>query len=282
MRLFNKNLPYAKQVKPNDAITALFPYLMPRRCDAEVSAKYDLDITKLTKWVDKHNESKKLKYKMTYFHALSAVLAKTVHYRPRLNRFVKNKKLYERYDISLAFVAKNKFSDNAEEKLVYLEIDKDDTALSLSRKMAIDVFEAKNNTQDDTLVNIIDKVTSLPNFLMNFIFGIVFFLDKRSLLPKSIYEGDSNHATLLLSNLGSINAGSCYHHLNEYGTNSIMITIGKIIKNNNKTMVDMTFTFDERIADGFYFAKSIDVLKEFLDNPQILEDILLDEKEKAQ
>jgi len=92
-----------------------------------------------------------------------------------------------------------------------------------------------------------------------------------------LMKGDPNYSTCLISNLGSIGAGAPYHHLSNYGTNSIMITIGTIEKRNKKSFVDVTFNIDERIADGFYFAKSLRYIKYLFEHPQMF----LEEIEKA-
>ena len=70
--------------------------------------------------------------------------------------------------------------------------------------------------------------------------------------------------------MGSIKTNSVYHHLNEYGTNSIVITIGTIREEKGKKLVDITSTIDERIADGFYFAKSIQLAEYIAKNPELL------------
>ena len=52
----------------------------------------------------------------------------------------------------------------------------------------------------------------------------------------------------------------------------MMGTIGTIYhdETDNRDKVEMTITIDERIADGFYFAKSLKLLKYFLEHPQTL------------
>lgn len=272
MKLFNKDRKDAKYVKPKDAIQALIPYIMPKRCDAEISSHIDIDITNLCKWVDGQN--KKLNYKMTYFHAINSALVMTVYNRPFLNRFIKNKRLYERNDIIISFIAKNQMSDLGEEKLIFLKSDPKDTAINFSKKMAIDVFAAKSEKDNNDLSSTMDFLKNMPRFILKIFFKIIFILDKFGLTPDILTQGDSNHATLLLSNLGSIKADSCYHHLNEYGTNSIMITIGTIKEINKRKIVNMQLTFDERIADGFYFAKSVKVFEEIVKNPKLLEKAL--------
>lgn len=263
----------ARRVKPKDSIGVLFPYIFDRRCDAEVSSTKEFDIEKLCKFVDDFNESGQAEYKMTYFHGILAAFGMVFFNRNCLNRFIKNKKLYERDKIIFSFVAKDKMSDSAEEKLISICLNPESTGIELSKKVAVDVFKVKksgNNDFDDVLKHF----TSLPGFILGPIVSFVKFLDKHGWNPKFLTEGDTNYATVIFSNLGSIKAPSCYHHLNEYGTNSIVITIGTIKEVNKKRVVDITFTLDERIADGFYFAKSVNLAQEICNKPELLKEKL--------
>lgn len=268
MGLFTKNRSDAKWIKPKDTIQAIVPYIMPNRCDAEVSSKVDIDITKLVEFVDKQNE-KDLGYKMTYFHAISSCFAKTVFNRPALNRFIKNKRLYERNKITFAFIAKDKLSDKGEERIICIDINPKDNIMTYSKKVAVDVFKVRKEGSND-MDGILKAFTSLPKWLLSIIVKIVMFMDNHGISPESLTEGDTNYATILLSNLGSIKTNSVYHHLNEYGTNSVVITIGTIREEKSKKIVDITATLDERIADGFYFAKSIQLAEYIAKNPELL------------
>lgn len=268
MGLFTKKRKDAVLVKPNDAIGAIVPFIMPKRCDAEVSSKVDIDVTDLVKFVDSQDE-KKLGYKMTYFHALTSVFAKVFYNREALNRFVKDKRLYQRKKITFAFIAKNKLSDKGEERIISLDIDKNDNIMSLSKKMAVDVFKVRSEGTND-MDGILKFFTGLPNFILNGVVKFIFFLDRKGINPKTLTEGDTNYASLLLSNLGSIKTNSVYHHLNEYGTNSVVVTIGTIREEKGRKIVDITATLDERIADGFYFARSIQLAEYIAGKPEIL------------
>ena len=148
MGLFTKKRRDADYIKPNDAIGAIMPFIMPKRCDAEVSSTVEMDITKLVEYVDKQNE-KDLGYKMTYFHALTSCMAKVFYNREALNYFVKNKRLYKRKKMIFGFIAKNKLSDKGEERIICLEIEKDDNIMSLSKKMAVDVFKVREEGTND-------------------------------------------------------------------------------------------------------------------------------------
>jgi len=258
-----------KYIKSKDAIHGIMPYLIEKRVEAEVYINETLDITKLKKWVDKNN--KNLDYKMTYFHAISAVFAKVVFNRPHLNRFIQGHRMYERDDVSLTFVAKNKFDDKAEDMMVVMVVNPCENALELSRRMAIDIFKTKKEGTND-LNKFINKLTLLPRCILRIVAKVFKWLDYHGWLPESFTKTDSNHATILLSNLGSIKTSSCYHHLNNFGTNSIVITIGVIEDDDGKYTVDIGATLDERIAPGFYFAKSIKLAQHILDNPKLLEE----------
>ena len=129
--------------------------------------------------------------------------------------------------------------------------------------------------------DLLDKLAKLPRWLMRIIMCVFRFLDFHGWMPDSICRGDSNYATVLLSNLGSIKCDAAYHHLNDYGTNSIVITIGKIKKEkiiddkggeSIRDILPIGATVDERIADGFYFAKSIRMIESILAEPQKLEE----------
>ena len=57
----------------------------------------------------------------------------------------------------------------------------------------------------------------------------------------------------------------------------MMATIGTMYKDGKgRDLVDMTITLDERIADGFYFAKSLKLMKHFLEHPETLNEKIAD------
>ena len=105
-------------------------------------------------------------------------------------------------------------------------------------------------------------------------------LDFFGKMPKALTDEDINYSTVALSNLGSIRCPAVYHHLNNYGNNSIMVTIGTIHKEEVfqpdgsravRDIVDVGVTLDERIADGFYFGRSWKIVQYLLSNPELLD-----------
>lgn len=273
MGLFSKDRKDAKFIAPKDTIQAIVPYIMPKRVEAEVSYTSNFDVTELVSYVDEYNEKNTSEIKMTYFHALMYIVGMTVYNRRALNRFVKNKRLYERNKINFAFIAKNKMSDNGEERIISVDLNPDDNLKTFSKKLSVDVFKVRKEGTN-SMDGVLKSLTSLPRWLLSLIVKFVFFLDKHGWSPKVLTEGDTNYSTIIFSNLGSIKANSCYHHLNDYGTNSIIVTIGTIKEVDGRKYCDLTFTLDERIADGFYFAKSVQLAEYIAKRPEFFDNKL--------
>ena len=156
-----------------------------------------------------------------------------------------------------------------------------DTINEVSRKIIGDVIETRKSEHSTGGVDaLLDSFAKIPRPLLMFIIRVVRWLDFWGVNPKFLTEGDPNYTTILCSNLGSIKCPSVYHHLNNYGTNSIMITIGTLHKEEVlmpdghkevRDVVDVGATLDERIADGFYFARSLKLIKHIFANPELLE-----------
>lgn len=266
-------------VKDLDGLHLIMPYIMPKRTEAEVYLQEQVDVTELVKYVEKRN-AEGLDYKMTPFHLFITAIAKTVHFRPYLNRFIAGKRMYERDEISISFIVKRQFEDSAEEMLLILKTKDDDNVESVGRRIAGKSKKLRKESSAG-INDIMGFFGKLPRWLLSFVFVIVRFLDFHGWMPRVITDDDTNFSTVLVSNLGSIKCDAPYHHLNNYGTNSIMITIGVIHKapivNENgeievRDVVNLGCTADERIADGFYFAKSIRFIKHLVAHPELLEE----------
>ena len=157
----------------------------------------------------------------------------------------------------------------------------EDTLDSISRKIVGDVRETRRSEHATGGVDaLLDGFAALPRFVLIVAIRIIRWLDFWGVNPKALTEGDPNYTTILASNLGSIKCPAVYHHLNNYGTNSVMITIGTLHKaevlmpdgtKQVRDLVDIGATLDERIADGFYFARSLRLIKHIFAHPELLE-----------
>ncbi len=265
------------RIRELDGFHSILPYVMPKRTEAEVSMTEQFDVTDLVNYMKERNEAEGTKIKI--FHAICTAIARTIYHRPKMNIFISGRTFYQRKDITLSFVVKQEFNDNAEESLMFLKVDPEMNLDQISKLIIGDVDKVRKEKSND-LDGTMTAIGKLPRPILECLFGILKGLEYNGMMPKSLTTGDPNYSTALLSNLGSIGASSCYHHLSNYGTCSIMITIGTLHKEQKhmsdgswqvRDIIDCTFTIDERIADGFYFAKSLRIIKYLLGNPKALE-----------
>ena len=275
-----KDRPDGKYIKDITGIQALMMNIYPNRTDSEVYLSDKIDATELMKYLEKKN-AEHPDYKTTLFHCALTALTRMVKERPCLNRFIQGRRMYQRYEISLSFVAKRLFKDGAEEALMVLTPSDEDTLDSISRQIVGDVTQMRKNPAKKTGSDaVIDNLAKLPRPLLMLVSKLIRILDFWGHLPHFVWETDVNYSTILASNLGSIKCPSVYHHLNNYGTNSIMVTIGTLHKEQVlmpdgsvqvRDMIDIGATLDERIADGFYFARSLKLIKYIFANPELLD-----------
>ena len=261
-----------------DGYHKILPYIMPKRTEAEVSLTEQFDVTDLVKYMAERKEKDGTNLKI--FHAICTAVARTIYHRPMLNYFISGRTYYQRPDITLSFVVKQKFEDSAAETLMFLKVDPDMNFDSVSKLINGDVKKVRKEKTND-LDKLMELVGSLPRPVLEAFFGTLKVLEYHGIMPKALTAGDPNYSTVLLSNLGSIGADSCYHHLSNYGTCSFMITIGKLHKEKKlmydgtwqeRDVINCTFTLDERLADGFYYAKSLRIAKYMLEHPECMQE----------
>ncbi len=226
-------------------------------------------------------EKKKKNKDLTFFHAFSIAIAKVVYNRPKLNRYIINHKCYQRNDVILTFTAKVDYSDEAKEVMSLIKVDEKENIFTLVQKIKekVDGFRKRKqqNSSDDSL----DALDKLPGWMLKlFVAPICKWMDRHDLLPRSLNDDLLYNSTVILSNLGSIKCGAIHHNLTNFGTNSIILTIGDIHKEqivmpNGKVeirdVVEFGINLDERIADGVYFSKAVNLLDYILTHPETLE-----------
>ena len=148
-------------------------HILPKRTDCECYCSDTIDVTEVLKYLEEKNKSHP-EYKTTLFHCFITTVARMLRERPKMNRYIKGRKMHERELVSLSFVAKRQFTDGADESLV-LYVPKDEDNLdSISFALAGEVKERKKaadvESDFDKTVNAFGK---LPRFVLMPIVGVV-------------------------------------------------------------------------------------------------------------
>ena len=267
-------------VKDLTGLTTIMMHIMPNRTESEVYLNEKVDATEVMRFLEKKNASHP-EYKTTIFHALLIAVARMLRERPKMNRFIQGRRMYERYEVSLSFLAKRRFTDGAEEAFMFFVPKDEDNLDSLSFEVAGKIHETrKSETATGGMDSVVNGFAKIPRLLLMLVVRIIRYLDFWGVNPRALTTGDSNYSSVLLSNLGSIRGPAVYHHLNNYGTNSIMITVGTLHKEEMvmpdghkeiRDVLDIGATIDERIGDGFYFVRSLKLVEYLFAHPELLD-----------
>lgn len=270
-------------VRKVDPMHALMARMLDERTDNEAVMTEKIELTAAEEFLAKKN-AEGPEYKYTLFHLFLAATAKVLALRPKMNWFFQNGRLYERENITLTFTAKHKFADHADEFIMILKVDERDEAPSpleqVHEKVCREVYKVRNETKTDDTTDFMTTLTKLPQWVLKLVVKFLRWADRTGRMPADISKINPYEQSVFLSNLGSIKMSADYHHLSNFGTNSVFIIIGEkkptpfFDEAGNVTMkpaLDLGITVDERIADGFYFIRSIRLLRYLMAHPELLE-----------
>ncbi|MBR5381478.1 MAG: 2-oxo acid dehydrogenase subunit E2 [Oscillospiraceae bacterium] len=261
-----------------DPMHFIVPLLYPNRCDNEAFISERIDLTNLNAYLEKKNAGDPA-YRYNLFQAAVTAMLKTVTLRPKMNRFIANKNMYQRKGISASFVVKKLFADDGAEALAFIHAKDTDNIDTIHDEIYRQVSQGRSEKRDSSSESM-DIFNRMPRFVSKFLVSIICWLDRHGWVPQFLIDSDPYYSTVVLTNLGSIRLHSGYHHLTNWGTNSVFVAIGEkkprpfYDEDGNMTMrdsIDLGITIDERIADGYYYSKTVRLLKTLLENPELLE-----------
>ncbi|MCK5763311.1 MAG: 2-oxo acid dehydrogenase subunit E2 [Clostridiales bacterium] len=248
-----------------------FPFIMRKRMDASIYFSQKIDLTETMKYSEEND--------IKIFHIFIAALLKLGIEKPAFNRFVVGKRVYQRNELVIGFMAKSKLDEKSDEISVKVYFDEKDDIFDVKRKVQekVDVVKSGDSFNADKTIDILTK---LPKFITSFIFFIIRRMDHFGLLSKNFIDDNPLFVSAYVTNVGSIGIDAPFHHMYEWGTTSLFAALGMIQKDyiidgkgNAKItdVVNINFTIDERIVDGIYMAKALDGFKKYMENPSLLE-----------
>ena len=277
------------EVKNLDPFQKLIPYLMKTRNTSSNWINLSFDATEIVKYIDRKNKeaqekgeidssTKKYNYNQFFIAAIVRIFA----LRPQLNRFIAGKKIYQRHDIEVAYVVKKEYNDDGEETVTTSRFERDSNIDDVISVVTPTIKGLREET-DDEAGDFINTFVKLPNFLISFIMWMLDVLTDIGHYPKIMKAIDPMQSSVFITNIGSLKLETVpIHHLYDRGTSSIFITVGQVSKkviptmdgNEEKYMVDLGITMDERVADGFYFVQSLKAIEDLFNNPEQLDERL--------
>ncbi len=259
-------------------VRRIMPFLMPTKNGAFVLFEQHVDVAPIRRVLDGLNAGRDAARPITLFHLVLRAIGLALTEFPRLNRFVVGSRLYQRRGVWLSFSAKQKLERDAPIFTVKVPFEASEPLGTFVDRIATALGEGRSGRETATEREI-KWFLRLPAPVLRAGVGLVRRLDAWSLLPPSFTAGDPLYASAFVANLGSVGLDAAFHHLYEYGTIPIFVTIGRLHRATvvlpdgsvgTREQVTLRYTYDERVEDGFYAARALEFLQRLLENPERL------------
>ncbi len=154
-------------------------YIMKKRHESVIYADILIDLTNTFKFLEKHNKDKKDDEKLTLFQIFLTAAVRTITLRPKVNRFVAGRRLWQRNRIILSFVVNKEKTEESEEVNAMIEFDPFDTLETVQSIVNKQIYEARheeNPNQKD-----VDFWGGMPRWVIRFMFWLMNWTDERNM-----------------------------------------------------------------------------------------------------
>ena len=274
--------PDGKRVKNADPMYTVAAYIMDKRVDSMNMITIYIPNDPIKEYI---NEKRREGINISHMSVVLAAYVRTIKEFPELNRFVVNKKIYQRNELAVGMVVL-KPGDMGHGTMSKMYFDENNTIFEVNDIVNKYVEENREAPENNGTEKIIKFLLSVPGVLPLGV-GLFKWMDKHGLLPKFIIDMSPFHMSCGITNLASIRTNHIYHHCYEFGTTSVFLAMGntrEVPKRKGENIIfekcmPIGVTMDERIASGSYFAIAFRKMRAFLRNPRLLEVPPTDEKE---
>ena len=262
------------KVKEADPMYFLIPYFLTKRYDAMNMITVDIPEEPMRRYM---NEKRKAGTPVSHLALVITAYLRVLEEYPAMNRFIGNKTIYQHKDKTVSMVV---LRPNGEDAMSKIYLDSGDDVFAIQRKITAYIDENRDVQQQNRLDKWMNRLVRM-SLLMSIFLALVRFMDKHGLLPMALVKASPFHASLLISNLASIRTNHIYHHIYDFGTTSVSITMGNLHEVPRRTRDGVVFdrcipfgvVMDERIASGHYFALAFNRFRQLLAKPELLENV---------
>jgi len=267
-----------RRIKSLHPMNAIETYFMPNRNGASNIFTCEIDITE----TDNYIKSKRLSglKGLGIMHVILAAYVHTVASYPGINRFIRGQRIYARNNIEICLTIKKQMSLDAQETVIKLEPEHNDTLEDIYNKIAKLVEENRPEGDKNAMDSIARLLIYIPSVFLKFTIWSLKFLDYFGLLPRFLTKASPFHGSMFITNVGSLGIPPVCHHLYDFGNIPLFISMGMkrtayVTKKDGTTekrkFIDMTVVCDERICDGHYYASAFKTLKNRIESAWTLE-----------
>ena len=264
-----------KRLRHTDPMYRVASHIMVKRSDAMNNITLDIPLEPIDTYI---RQKKKEGVSLSHMAVILAAFNRTMCDFPALNRFVVNKRIYSRKEIAIGMVVLKAGASGAETmNKIYLQ--PEDTIFDVNRRIN-EYVEASRDVKDKNATDKIIKVlVGLPGLLRAAV-CVLKWMDKHNMLPRFIIKASPFHTTMVFTNLASIRTNYIHHHVYDFGTTSMVMAAGNTREVPRRSRdgeiehvkcLPLGLVMDERIATGYYFSQAFRKMKEYFNDPALLE-----------
>ncbi len=260
-------------IKTIDPMYKLIGHIMVDRCDAMNMIELTVQQDPIRKYMRRKKDEG---YTFSHLAIVLAAFIRTTAEYPFLNRFVVNKNLYARNELTIGMVVlKPGETEGTMNKMFF----KPDMTIYQVQEVLDEYIDrnrgaGKTNSTDKLMATLL-SIPGLARVGVN----LIRWMDWHGLLPKAVIDASPFHCTMTITNLASIGTNYIFHHVYNFGTTSMIMALGNTREDPAKRHGEIVFekvipiglVMDERIGEGVQFAIACKKLQSILRNPEVLE-----------
>lgn len=260
----------ATQVTDIPRVRRMMPFISPRRNESLVYYKQEVFVDDALRFCREKNRDRSREERITLFHLYLHACARAINQRPGVNRFVAGGRLWQRHGVWITFSAKQQIRDGSPLVTVKREFPEHETLEEMHESM-LENLQGRRAGREDQSDKEMAVALRFPPSLIRLGVWLLQRANELGMLPRSMIDPDPLFTSIFVANLGSVGLDAGYHHLWQYGTCSIFGVMGRVKRRpDGRRYIEVQYSYDERMEDGLYGAKSMEIIKGYIENPKTL------------
>lgn len=268
-----------RRIRTLPAMAQVSPYIMVTRNTSSNLFTESLEITHLERYIRQKRREGLTNLGIT--HICVAAYVHTLAHYPALNRFISGQKVYSRgNDVQFCMTVKKEMSSASPDTVIKVHLTPYDNIEQVYNKINAEIEKVKSAPLDSNFDNTAGMLTLIPGVLLKFTVWLLRALDYFGLLPRFLLEVSPFHGSVFFTSMGSLGIPPIYHHLYDFGNLPVFGAFGCKRRATEVTetgavvqrkYIDLKFTLDERIVDGFYYAAFFKHYRRLIAHPELLD-----------
>lgn len=266
------------RVRSDDPFFGVIPHIMPDRTASTVFYDASINIKALDDFVRYQRRNSDMK-DLSRLAVLCAALVRVFSQYPNLNRFIRGNRIWARNYLSISVVVKKDMVLGGEECAIKPMFRPDANIHDVWEALHAEIAENKApDGAGNSTAKIARLIDSLPVGLVRAFVNLIRRWDEKGKMTDFLNDVSPFHTSMFITDIGSTGISSVYHHLYDFGTCSHFISLGKrekeiVMKDDDAVEINtlhFRYVVDERIVDGFYYAKAMRYFEHLIKHPEEL------------